>query len=157
MKNIKITIIAIILITAIFVFTACNKTIIDTKYKFDKAHIRINGEWFDVEIKKWCDYDGEQIQLILTDNTVIVIYSRDCILYNGTLPTAEKTADTGKTFDERVIEVALNELDKMSERKELIFLFAEGEYSEYLLITDDGVYLLGTDSACNVDVEKQIL
>ena len=53
--------------------------------------------------------------------------------------------------------MALDELDKTSERKELIFLFAEDEYSEYLLITDDGVYLLGTDSACNVDVEKQIL
>ena len=25
------------------------------------------------------------------------------------------------------------------------------------ITTDDGVYLLGTDSACNVDVEKQIL
>ena len=90
MKNIKITIIAIILITAIFVFTACNKTIIDTKYKFEKAHIRINGEWFDVDIHKWNDYEGEQIQLILTDGTVIIINSRDCILYNGTLPTAEK-------------------------------------------------------------------
>lgn len=69
----------------------------------------------------------------------------------------EKTEDTDKTFDERVVEAALDELDKTSERKELIFLFAEGEYSEYLLITDDGVYLLGTDSTCNVDVEKQVL
>lgn len=25
------------------------------------------------------------------------------------------------------------------------------------ITTNDGVYLLGTDSACNVDVEKQIL
>lgn len=71
--------------------------------------------------------------------------------------SAEGTADTDKTFDERVIESALDELDKTSERKELIFLFAEGEYSEYLLITDDGVYLVGTDSECNVDVEKQLL
>lgn len=69
----------------------------------------------------------------------------------------KKYSRKNKTFDDRVIEVALDELDKTSERKELIFLFAEGEYSEYLLITDDGVYLLGTDSACNVDVEKQIL
>lgn len=71
--------------------------------------------------------------------------------------SAEKTADVDKTFDERVIEVALDELDKTSERKELVFLFAEGESSEYLLITDDGVYLVGTDSECNVDVEKQLL
>ncbi len=71
--------------------------------------------------------------------------------------SAEETADMDKTFDERVIEAALDELDKTSERKELIFLFAEGENSEYLLITDDGVYLVGTDSECNVDVEEQLL
>ena len=85
--------------------------------------------------------------------TVIII----CVLCLMACNSAEETADTNKPFDERVIEVALDELDKTSERKELILLFAEGEYSEYLLITDDGVYVLGTDSACNVDVEKQIL
>ena len=71
--------------------------------------------------------------------------------------SAEEIADTNKTFDDRIIEMALDEIGKTSERKELIFLFADSEYSEYLLITDDGVYLLGTDSACNVDVEKQIM
>lgn len=89
-KSAKImAVIAIIIIIAVCL-TACNKTIIDTKYKFEKAHIRINDEWFDVNVSKWNDYDGEQIQLILTDGSVIVIHSRDCILYNGTLPTAEK-------------------------------------------------------------------
>lgn len=91
---------------------------------------------------------------IMVVATIIVIFVLCLTACNKT----EKTEDTdNKTFDERVIEVALDELDKTSERKELIFLFAEGEYGEYLLITDDGVYLLGTDSACNVDVEKQIL
>ncbi|HCH92384.1 MAG TPA: hypothetical protein DE061_01645 [Clostridiales bacterium] len=71
--------------------------------------------------------------------------------------SAEETADVDKTFDERVIEAALDELDKTSKRKELVFLFGDGESSEYLLITDDGVYLIGTDSECNVDVEKQLL
>lgn len=92
-----------------------------------------------------------KIMVVATIIVIIVLCLTAC-------NSAEKTADTdNKTFDERVIEVALDELDKTSEREELIFLFAEGEYSEYLLITDDGVYLLGTDSACNVDVEKQIL
>lgn len=85
-------------------------------------------------------------------NIIIIVI---CVLCLIACNSIEGTADM--TFDERVIEIALDELDKTSERKELIFLFAEGEYSEYLLITDDGVYLLGTDSACNVDVEKQIL
>ena len=88
---IKQIIVAIAIIVIIMIcLTACNKTVFDTKLKFTKAHICVDGEWFDVDVDKWCDYEGEQIQLILTDGTVIVIHSRDCILYNGTLPTAEK-------------------------------------------------------------------
>ena len=90
---------------------------------------------------------------IIVVATIIVI----CVFCLMACNSADEISDTNKTFDERIIEMALNELNKTSERKELIFLFADGEYSEYLLITDDGVYLLGTDSACNVDVEKQIL
>lgn len=67
--------------------TACNKTVFDTKYSFDYAYIKIgDGDWQTVKIKKWNDYEGEQFQLILEDNTVIVIHSLNCILYNGTLP-----------------------------------------------------------------------
>ena len=88
---IKQTIVAIAIIVIIMIcLTACNRTVFDTKYKFEKAHIRVNDVWFDVDVDKWCDYDGEQLQLILTDGTVMIIHSRDCILYNGTLPTAEK-------------------------------------------------------------------
>ena len=81
--------IAIIIIIALCL-TACNKTVFDTKYKFEKAHTRVNDGWFDVDVEKLCDYDREQVQLIVIDGTVMIIHSRDCILYNGTLPTAEK-------------------------------------------------------------------
>ena len=90
---------------------------------------------------------------IMVVATIIVIF----VLCLTACNSAEKTAATDKSFDERVIEVALDELDKTSDREDLIFLFGEGDYSEDLLMSDDGVYLLGTDSACNVDVEKQIL
>lgn len=89
MKRIKKVVIVVLLILVSSVcLTACNKTILDTKYKFEKAHVRIDDVWFDVNVSKWSDYDGEQIQLILTDGSVLVINSRDCILYSGTLPTA---------------------------------------------------------------------
>ena len=89
-KSTKIMVVATIIVIIVLCLTACNKTVFDTKYKFEKAHIRINDEWFDVNVNKWNDYEGEQIQLILTDGSVIVIHGRDCILYNGTLPTAQK-------------------------------------------------------------------
>ena len=89
-KSTKIMLVIAIIVIIALCLTACNKTIFDTKYKFEKAHIRVNDVWFDVDVDKWCDYDGEQLQLILTNGTVMIIHSRDCILYNGTLPTAEK-------------------------------------------------------------------
>lgn len=95
MKNNKRFIIIAVLLIAAFSMAACNsnRTVFDTKYKFTKAHIRINDKWLDVDVKSWCDYEGEQIQLILTDETTMVIHSRDCILYNGTLPTEEVKDD----------------------------------------------------------------
>ncbi len=58
-KSTKImAVIAIIIIIALCL-AACNKTVFDTKYKFEKAHIRVNDVWFDVDVDKWCDYDGE--------------------------------------------------------------------------------------------------
>lgn len=67
-------------------FVGCNQQVFDTNYKFDKAHVKIGGEWKDVVVKKWGDYEGEQLQLILEDGTVLVVHSANCILYNGTLP-----------------------------------------------------------------------
>lgn len=89
MKNNKRFIIIAVLLIAAVSMAACNRTVFDTKYKFTKAHIRINDKWLDVDVKSWRDYEGEQIQLILTDGTTMIIHSRDCILYKGTLPTEE--------------------------------------------------------------------
>ena len=64
----------------------CNYQLIDMNYKYTNAYIKIGDEWKDVEIKTWKDYEGEQIQITLTDGTVILTNSINCILYNGELP-----------------------------------------------------------------------
>ena len=89
-KSTKIMVVATIIIIIALCLTACNKTVFDTKYKFEKAHIRVNDVWFDVDVDKWREFSDEQMVLILTDGTEIMIHSRDCILYSGTLPTSEK-------------------------------------------------------------------
>ena len=68
------------------VLTACNKQILDLNLKFDRAYVKIGDEWKDVAIKLWNDYDGEQIQITLQDDTVILTSSMNCILYKGELP-----------------------------------------------------------------------
>ena len=88
MKSTKI-IVAIATIIIALCLTACDNHSYDTSYTYNKAHIRVNDVWFDVDIDKWREFSDEQIVLILTDGTEIMIHSRDCILYSGTLPTAE--------------------------------------------------------------------
>lgn len=60
--------------------TAGNKTVVDLKYKFDKAIINIAGEKIEVDIDTWSDYEGEQIQIIGKDGKVYLVSSFNTIL-----------------------------------------------------------------------------
>ena len=64
----------------------CNKQLIDLNYNYSNAYVKIGDEWMDLKIRSWTDYDGEQLQITLTDGTVMLVSSYYCILYNGTLP-----------------------------------------------------------------------
>ncbi len=82
----KLIIIMLVIVLLVLVLCACNKQIIDLKLKFDHAYVKIGDEWKTVELKKWNDYEGEQLQLILKDGTTLLVSSMNCILYQGTLP-----------------------------------------------------------------------
>ena len=90
MKSTKIIVAISIIIIIALCLEACDNHSYDTNYTYNKAHIRVNDVWFDVDVDKWREFSDEQMVLILTDGTEIMIHSRDCILYSGTLPTAEK-------------------------------------------------------------------
>ena len=78
MKKILGIIVAICLFLG---FTGCNYQTIDTTYKYDRAIIALQtGEVIDVEVKKWADYDGEQLQIIAEDGTVYLTSSFNCTL-----------------------------------------------------------------------------
>ncbi len=63
-------------------FAGCgNKDMIDTVRTYDRAIIGLpNGESVEVEVKKWKDYDGEQLQVIAEDGTVYLTNSFNCTL-----------------------------------------------------------------------------
>ena len=60
------------------VLTGCgNHTEFDFKYTFNKA-IVFDGDVATIfEIEKWCDYEGEQLQITTKDGFVFVTSSRD--------------------------------------------------------------------------------
>ena len=80
-SSIKIMAVIVIIIIA-FCLSACDI------YTYEKAHIRINDVWIDVDVKEWYVCSNEQIKLVLTDGTKMIVNSKDCILYKGNLPTA---------------------------------------------------------------------
>ena len=85
---------AITLLVVVFSAVSCscdnNYDFFDTNYTFTHAYVKIGEEWVDLEIKTWTDYEGEQIQLTLPDDTVMLVSSINCILYEGELPKGNR-------------------------------------------------------------------
>lgn len=80
MKKIIIMIVAISIVAALL--TSCgNYGLMDMQYTYDKAIIQLaNGEVVEVEVDKWYDYEGDQLQIIAKDGTVYLTSSYRCDL-----------------------------------------------------------------------------
>lgn len=67
---------------ALCMMTGCNKQIIDTTYKFNKAIISLpNGNIIEGKVDSWNDYDGDQIQVKINGDTYLV-HSSNVVLIN---------------------------------------------------------------------------
>lgn len=80
-KNLKINKKVLSLVAAgaiVLSLSGCgNYDMLDTKYDFNKAIIFGENTATIVEIEKWCDYDGEQLQLLTKDGMYIITSSFD--------------------------------------------------------------------------------
>lgn len=93
MKKRSIVLLVLIVTIATFLITTsckggCNKELFDLQYAYNRAYIKVGEEWVDTPIKKWIDYEGEQLQITLHDGSKILVSSINCILYYGELPTS---------------------------------------------------------------------
>lgn len=59
-----------------------NKTLIDTRYAFNKMFIHNNNNGIILPINQWRDYEGEQLQVITDDGLVVVGSSYNTNLIN---------------------------------------------------------------------------
>ncbi len=69
-----------LVILSILILTGCNKQIIDTKWKFDKAIIVIGDVTLEVEVQSWRDYDDTSIQITTTDGTTYLTDLKNVLL-----------------------------------------------------------------------------
>lgn len=77
MKKLKLLIIPII---ALLLCGCGNRDMWDTNYTYHKAICEIGGEYKEIKIKQWRDYDGEQIQIIGKDGNTYLVSMNDCTL-----------------------------------------------------------------------------
>ena len=81
MKKLKIVILLGMLVLGSVLLTGCgNMDMFDTNYTYTKAITYIGNEKLEIQIKQWCDYEGEQIQIIGEDGKTYLLSSFNTIL-----------------------------------------------------------------------------
>lgn len=79
MKKLIITL--TLIATMALTLCGCNYQLIDTTYAYDYAIVAMpDGTSKKVEIAKWTDYEGEQLQITSTDGTIYLVSSFNCVL-----------------------------------------------------------------------------
>ena len=74
-------ILAFLLILAVMLcMTACNRTILDTTYYFDRAIIALpDGEIVSGKVQRWSDYEGDQLQIVI-DGKAYLVHSMNAVM-----------------------------------------------------------------------------
>lgn len=88
MKNKGITLLKLILwIIGIIVvlgilcsLTGCNYQVVDLDYTYNYAIINLGGEYKEIEIQSWRDYEGEQMQIKDKEGNIYLTSSFNCTL-----------------------------------------------------------------------------
>ena len=76
MKTVKLLVLPLMAL----LLCGCNYDLIDTNFTYDKAMCEVNGKYEEIEIKKWTDYEGEQIQIISKDGKTYLMSMNNCTL-----------------------------------------------------------------------------
>lgn len=118
-KNLKVNkkLIALGMLGALgtMTLTGCgNYKIIDMKYTFNKAIIFGDHTATIVEIKKWTDYDGEQIQIQTKDGAFILTSSFDTKLIDDRISNV-KAEDIARGIAGE--DVVITYLDDVAKRR----------------------------------------
>ena len=78
-KFITLLFVAVLIVTSL---ASCgNKDLWDTVYTYDEAIVSLpNGEVVEGKVKKWADYESDQIQVELEDGKIYLVHSSNIAL-----------------------------------------------------------------------------
>lgn len=66
-----------------FLMSGCNKTLMDTTYKYNYVYILLpNGDYVEGNVQSWTDFeDGDQIQVKVNDVVYLTDTTRAVLVY----------------------------------------------------------------------------
>ena len=76
----KKIIMAIGIASTAFICGCGNMDILDYHWSFQRAYIKVGGEWRTVKVKAWHDYEYSDMIAVETDTQVFVTHSANVVL-----------------------------------------------------------------------------
>lgn len=74
-------VVAVVLIVGALVLNGCgNKTIIDTKWNFTQAVVKVGDTYEEITVKSWNDYEDGIVQVVSTDGKVYLTHYNNVVL-----------------------------------------------------------------------------
>ena len=78
----KIIALILVCIMLVGVLCGCNKQVFDFTYNYKYAIIKMpNGEVVEGKVSSWCDYEGDQLQIVI-DGITYLVHSTNVALMN---------------------------------------------------------------------------
>lgn len=87
----KIISLSLALVMLVILSGCGNYNLLDTTYQYDRVHIHNEDKCFAVF--SWTDYEGEQIQVELTDGTYLLVSNINATLIKGECPFCKENAE----------------------------------------------------------------
>lgn len=72
----------LLIVLSLVTVTGCgNKQVFDFKRHFHKAIVKFPDDTVrELEVERWNDYEGEQLQIITPDGEIFLVNSVNCVL-----------------------------------------------------------------------------
>ena len=74
----------LLLFVTLVCISGCNYQMFDTHYSYKYVHVYSEDKCY--EITEWTDYEGEQLQVTIIDDGVVLISSINCALIEKKCP-----------------------------------------------------------------------
>ncbi len=132
-----------------------NYDIIDTRWGFNKAIVMKDNSVVIIPIDKWCDYEGEQLQLTITNGPMIVTAAYDTLLVND-IESQLKAIDIASALGKGGKVTDLTEGIKYNEQimyNGTVMDFEYG-YSNAVISNDNSSTALKINKWCDYDGEQ---